>query len=155
MTADEVGVPARAGLPTRVVVAVDDAPASLRAARAAVAVVAAAHARLLVVTVVQDGAVMRALSQASTVGKGPERLRTAAEAVLRHVEGLAAAAGVRAESVELDGDPGHKIVSEVRRWAADLVVVGRCERTGPSHPALGRVAQHVIELGDVPVLVVP
>jgi nucleotide-binding universal stress UspA family protein len=139
----------------RVLVAVDDAPESLRAARAAIAVAAAAKARLRAVSVIQDGIVLRALEGASQTPARAERRYGAATAVLRHVAELAATAQVPADTVVRDGDPGARIIAEAQTWAADLVVVGRCEALGASRPALGRVAQHVVELVDVPVLVVP
>jgi nucleotide-binding universal stress UspA family protein len=139
----------------RVLVAVDDAPESLRAARAAIAVASATGARLRAVCVVQDGVFLRALARASTAPKGAERMQEAANAVLRHVVELAAAAGVPVDAVVRDGDPGEEVVADAMEWRADLVVVGRCEREGASRPILGGVAQHVLELSDAPVLVVP
>jgi nucleotide-binding universal stress UspA family protein len=139
----------------RVLVAVDDAAGSLRAARAAVAVAAATAARLRAVSVIQDGAFLRALGQASSAPKGEERLRSAADAVLRHISDIAARSDVPFETVVRAGDPGQQIVAEARQWQADLVVVGRCEHPGDSRLALGRVTQHVLELVDLPVLVVP
>ena len=139
----------------RILAAVDDAPGSLRAARVATTIAAATQARLRVVSVIQDGAFLRALSQASSVPKGDERMRGAADALLRHVAAIAAEAGVSVETVVRDGDPGQQIVAEAVRWRTDLVVVGRCEHPGGSRLVLGRVTQHVLELVDVPVLVVP
>ncbi|MFI5101216.1 MAG: universal stress protein [Actinomycetes bacterium] len=141
--------------PARILVAVDDSPQSLRAARTAIAIAAVTSARLLVVTVVQDGVVSRALARASTEAAGVDRLHTSAEALLHHVERLATDDGVHADTVELAGEPGLEIVSEARRWAAELVVVGRCAQELRSQPVLGRVAQQVVELSEAPVLVVP
>ncbi len=145
----------RLAAPDRIVVAVTDSPQSLRAARAAIALAASTSARLLVATVIQDGMVARALARASTEGQGEERLRTSADALLRHVERMAASDGVRADTLELAGEPAAQIAAEARRWSADLIVVGRRDQVGPSLPALGRVAQQLIELTEVPVLVVP
>jgi nucleotide-binding universal stress UspA family protein len=144
----------RLGL-TRVLVAVDDAPESMRAAQAAIAVAASTGARLRVISVIQDGVFLRALSRASSEPRGAERMQTAATAVLRHVSELAAGAEVSVETVVRDGDPGEEIVAEAARWAADLVVMGRCEGSRVSRPVIGPAAQHVLEMADSPVLVVP
>ncbi len=140
---------------TRILLAVDDTGASIRAARAAIAVAASSGARLRVVSVIQDGIFLRALSRASSEPRGAERMQTAATAVLRHVAELAAGAGVNAETIVRDGDPGEQIVAEAAEWLADLVVMGRSEGAGAARPVIGPVAQHVLEMADSPVLVVP
>jgi hypothetical protein len=44
---------------------------------------------------------------------------------------------------------------QARFWPADLVVMGRSDRHGPSSPYLGGVTEHVLEFANCPVLVVP
>jgi nucleotide-binding universal stress UspA family protein len=141
--------------PTRVLVAVHDSVASLRAARLAVGVAATAGCPLQAVTVVQDGAIAHALRQASTVPRGEERRAGAAAAVLRHVLAMARTAGVAAEGRQLTGLPGPELLKAARDWGADLIVVGRCEAPNGTHGQVGDVARHVMELADVPVLLVP
>lgn len=141
--------------PARVLVAVHDAPASLRAARLAIAVAATVRCPLLVVTVVPDGPLHRALATLSLEPDSEARQHTAAQSVLRHVADLAAKAGVAAEVRELCTHPGEGVLAAALDWGADLLVVGRNETTGHTPGRVGDVALHVLELSMVPVLVVP
>jgi nucleotide-binding universal stress UspA family protein len=141
--------------PSRVLVAVHDSPASLRAARLAVAVAATARCPLLVVTVVPDGHVHRALEGLSIEPDSEVRQHTAAQSVLRHVDHLARAAGVDVELRELATHPGEGVLAAALDWGADLLVVGRNESTEHTPGRVGDVALYVLELSAVPVLVVP
>ena len=51
--------------------------------------------------------------------------------------------------------PGPKVLSAARAWGADLMVIGRNEDPQGRHGVVGAVALHVLELADVPVLLVP
>ncbi|MGZ4599516.1 MAG: universal stress protein [Oryzihumus sp.] len=141
--------------PTRVLLAVHDSVASLRAARLAVAVSAAAACPLLAVTVLQDGEVALALDRASRTPAGQERRVSAAAAVLRHVLALAQGAGVAAEARQVLGSPGQEVLRAAQEWRADLIVIGRSEAPEGRHGQVGDVALHVLELAEVPVLLVP
>jgi nucleotide-binding universal stress UspA family protein len=143
------------GQPTRVLVAADDSPAALRATRLAVAVAATAGCPLLVVTVVRDGTVTRALGQATSEPLSEQRRRAAASSMVRHALHLAQAAGVVVEGREESGEPGRCLLAVAREWGADLVVIGRSEASSGTFGRVGDVALHVLELSDVPVLVVP
>ena len=148
-------VPSGGTRPTRILLAVRDSASSLRAARLAIGVAVAAGCPLRTVTVVRDGELELALARATRDPTGAQRHREAAIPILRHVLSLARAAGVEAEGRELRGEPGPGILQAARDWGADLVVVGRGEVRDPRHGYLGDVALHVLELADVPVLLVP
>jgi nucleotide-binding universal stress UspA family protein len=147
--------PARGTSPTRILLAVRDSTSSLRAARLAIGVALAAGCPLLAVTAVRDGALELALARATRDPDLARRHREAGAPILRHVLTLARAAGVEAEGRELRAEPGPGILQTAREWGADLVVVGRGEAPAPRHGYLGDVALHVLELADVPVLLVP
>ena len=149
------GAPARGTSPTRILLAVRDSASSLRAARLAIGVAVAAGCPVLAVTAVRDGALELALAPRDRDPTGAQRHREAAAPILRHVLTLARAAGVEAEGRELRAEPGPGILQAARDWGADLVVVGRGEVPDPRHGYLGDVALHVLELADVPVLLVP
>jgi nucleotide-binding universal stress UspA family protein len=136
-------------------VAVDDSPAALRATRLAIAVAATAQCPVLVVTVVRDGALTRALGQATSEPLSDQRRRAAASSMVRHALHLAETAGVVAEGREEAGEPGRCLLTAAREWGADLVVIGRNETSTGTFGRVGGVALHVLELSDVPVLVVP
>lgn len=138
----------------RILVAVDDSPPALRAARVAIALAAALGGRLLLVHVVADSDVASTLEE--SVGPGvAERRNGAAAALFRHVQRLARDAGVESETVELHGEPAHQILRQARTWPAELVVLGRGLERGVGGPYVGRVARIVLEYAEQPVLVVP
>lgn len=139
----------------RVLVAVEDTPAAMRAARMAVDLARRTGASMRVVTVLRDGVLTAALTRSSTAPQVEERQQAALASVLGHVRGMAAAEGVPAQTCERLGEPGPEILAEARSWDADLIVVGRAARRGPAEAYADAVSAHVLELADVPVLVVP
>lgn len=140
----------------RILVAVDDSPAALAAARVAVALAARSGARLRFVHVLGDGELVRALATPGERGlQVDQRRSTASQALLRHVAAEAARAGVAAETVGLEGHPAALLLTDAREWAADLVVLGRSDEHGPGRAYVGTVTRHVLEFADTPVLVVP
>ncbi len=83
------------------------------------------------------------------------RVAGGARSVLGWVTELAAARGVVCRTVTRDGEPFRRILEEADTWDADLIVMGRSDRRGPSSPYLGSETAHVLEFTDRPVLVVP
>jgi nucleotide-binding universal stress UspA family protein len=139
----------------RLLVAVADSPASLAAARTAIALAVRLGAELRVVHVVTDGALVILLRGTRSASAAPGEDAADVVPVLRHVADLAQRAGVRVSTVRHEGDAGTCILDEARDWAADLVVVGRSPRRGAGDPFIGVEAQRVLEFSDRPVLVVP
>lgn len=142
----------------RILLAVDDSPPALAAARLAVRLAATCGAALRAVTVVADGALDEQLAAGrGDAGRLPVTARRAhtAHSVLRHVTGLAVAAGVSCEGVALDGEVAPCILDQARAWPADLIVVGRSDRSGAGQPYIGSQTRHVLEFAEQPVLVVP
>lgn len=137
----------------RIVVAVDDSPAALRAVDAAISLAAATGAALTAVTVLQDHALDERISAASAPVGGRRIL--AANAVLRHVQQLADAAGVLVDTVQVSGAPAAEVLAETRRSNADLIVVARASHRAVGIPHVGSEALRIMEFADVPVLVVP
>jgi nucleotide-binding universal stress UspA family protein len=141
---------------TRILAAVDDSPAALTAARAAVDLAARLGARVRAVNVLRDGALGDTFEAVSGDPRVRERRGVAAAAVLGHVAGLARRSGVEVETCQLHGDPARRILADARTWHADLVVIGRSEqerRAGA--PYVGGETAHVLEFAEQPVLVVP
>jgi nucleotide-binding universal stress UspA family protein len=139
----------------RVLLAVDDSPAALAAIRAAVELCAATGARLRALTVIGDHHVTEPLGRGADAATVSVRQGRAAQAVLRHVERLCGRAGVAVETAALEGEAAPRVLDEARRWAADLIVLGRVGHGGPGQPYVGGQTRHVLEFADVPVLVVP
>jgi nucleotide-binding universal stress UspA family protein len=139
----------------RVLVAVDDSPAALAAARAAVDVAMRTGADLRFVHVTSDGELLRALADRGRDSQLASRRNKAAVALLDHVAAEAERAGFQAETKHLEGDPAAIVLAEVSDWGADLLVIGRSDIRGAGRPYVGTVTRHVLELVDIPVLVVP
>lgn len=64
----------------------------------------------------------------------------------------AKAAGVDAESCQLDGSPGRSICEFAQRWGADLIFMGRHGRTGIGELFLGSVSNYVLHHAHCAVL---
>jgi nucleotide-binding universal stress UspA family protein len=142
----------------RILLAVDDSPAALAAARLAVQLAAGWHAEVRAVSVIADGVVDEHLrggpdmAEPEEVGRRRER---SAGSLLRHVARLAEQAGAWCETVQLTGDPARQVLDQARSWPADLIVVGRSDLPGPGQPYVGSHTRRVLEFAGQPVLVVP
>jgi len=144
----------RAARFTRILVAVDDSPASLAAVHEAVALAALGKGLVRFVHVIADGELARGLAR---LGRGEQLDVTrsgASTSLLHHVEAEAHRAGVEAESVSLAGDPAALLLAQAQTWDADLVVMGRSDVRGAGRPYVGSVTREVLEFSEVPVLVV-
>ena len=139
----------------RFLVAVDDSPAGLTAARTAVDLAARLGAAVLFVHVVADGAVTSMSGGAGGNAQVAERRDLAASSLLHHVAGIAQRAGVAAETRRLEGEPAGRVLDEARAWRATVIVLGRSGRRGAGEPYMGRETRHVLEFAEQPVLVVP
>ncbi len=138
----------------RILVAADDSPAGLEAARWAVDLAGRYAAALRVVHVLADSHVTETLAASGTPGL-VERRREAVRSLFRHVSALAATEGVAVETVELNGEPAVRILEQAGSWSADLVVIGRGEPRGAGGPWVGKETRMVLEFAEQPVLVVP
>ncbi len=137
---------------SRILVAVDDSPPALAAARYAVELAVGCGATVRAVTVLTDHTLTERLGQPEEL---IHRRMLGGDAVLRYVVTRAKEGGVAVETVLLDGEPAHRILEQARSWPADLVVMGRSDLRGTGQPYVGRETRHVLEFADVPVLVVP
>ncbi|HZC51532.1 MAG TPA: universal stress protein [Mycobacterium sp.] len=139
----------------RILVAVDDTPDSLAAARLAIELTNALHAQLRVVHVSPDHVLDAALEAASRTPSVAVRRARAASAVLTWVTNQAAAAGIGADTQLLGGDAGPAVLDAAHQWHADLVIVGKSARAARGEPYVGTQSRHILEFSDQPVLVVP
>jgi nucleotide-binding universal stress UspA family protein len=139
----------------RVLVAVDDSPGALRAAHLAIDLAADWHARLRIVSVATDHQLGALLDSTVPDGSASERIASGGGALLRHLAEAARERGLEADTVLLEGEPFREILDEANAWPADVIVMGRSDRRGPTSPYLGSVTAHVLEFAECPVLVVP
>jgi nucleotide-binding universal stress UspA family protein len=120
----------------RILVAVDDSPPALTAAKLAIDLAKAGGAALHFVTVSEPGH----LSQTA----------------LRHVANLAEQAGLVPRSTTADGGhPFDVLLGIAEEWRADLIVMGRSDKRRPGVPYIGSQTEHLLEFTSIPVLVVP
>lgn len=128
----------------RVLVAVDDSPESLEAARIAGRLAAGWHAAIRLLTVVPN--------DADAAG------RKAATRLLNHVAFAVSQAGIARSTIETTvrtGEPFRGILDEARAWPADLIVMAVSDRRGLRSAYVGSETEHVLEFAQCPVLVVP
>ena len=135
--------------------AVDDSPAGLAAARVAVELAAGWPARLRAVHVLVDGDVEAELERRALATGVHGRRDRGAQAVLRYVAELAERAEVPTETIALRGEPAHCILEQSEAWPADLIVLGGAGRGRMGEPYVGPAVRQVLEFADVPVMVVP
>lgn len=137
-----------------ILVAVNDSRAAFRAAEVAVDYARRLDASLRVVTVREAGALDRHPGAID-----PDALARhadlAAEAALRHVAALGAAAGVQVSLSHRSGRVAAEILAEAREVKASLIVVALVDRPGSASPYIGSHTLRVLEFSGIPVLVVP
>ncbi len=137
----------------RILVAVDDSPAGLEAARTAIGLAAEWGSTVKAVTVLQDHTLSGAID--GEVTDTEQRIAAGGRSVLAWVADLASQRGVSCETLVCEGEPFRRVLEHADRWRAELVVMGRSDRRGPSSPYLGSETAHVLEFSEIPVLVVP
>jgi nucleotide-binding universal stress UspA family protein len=132
-----------------ILLATDLTAASREATQRAIDLARRLGARLLIVNV---------LEKRRLVGGGAhervDQARAEREAHLVAVVREARAAGVTAEFLVWEGDPGGSIAAAAEAENADLVVVGTRGRSGAERMFLGSVSDHVVRHAACPVLVV-
>ncbi len=139
---------------SRILVAVDDSPASLAAVHEAVALAALSGGLLRFVHVIADGELVRGLARMGRGGELDATRSGASTSLLRHVEAEAHRAGVPAETVSLAGETAGLLLAQAQAWESDLIVIGRADVRGAGRPYVGAVTREVLEFSEVPVLVV-
>jgi nucleotide-binding universal stress UspA family protein len=135
---------------TRILLAVDDSPGGVRAAREAVRLASAMDAHLRAVTVMPEPAGgVAGTSRAAEVGPGDSA------AVLDFVLEIAAREQLAVETLVLSGQPARVVLDQARAWPADLIVVGRSGRHHIGEHYVGADVKHILEFSESPVVVVP
>lgn len=139
----------------KILVATDGSEVSLKAARVAVATAAQKGAELVVVHIVDDE-VVKELARA--LAKGEEDARSAmcdsGQKYVAEIEKLAQHNSVACTGIVEHGTPHEAILSLAKREKADLVVMGKTGRRGLRRALAGSVTRRVIDLAEIPVLVV-
>jgi nucleotide-binding universal stress UspA family protein len=132
-----------------ILLATDLTAASREATDRAIDLAGRLEARLLIVNVVEK----RRLSGGGSHER-VDQARTERETLLVKAVRSARDAGVTAEFLLWEGDPGDSIAAAAEAEHADLVVVGTRGRSGAERMLLGSVSDHVVRHAECPVLVV-
>lgn len=140
---------------TRLLLAVDDSPGGLSAARAAVALAAQTSAQLRAIHVIANGEVARELQERTDSAETDERRERGSTALLKYVTRLAEGSAVDIETLSLWGQPARVILNQATAWPADVIILGRAGHRHVGQPYIGSDVRHVLEFTTVPVLVVP
>ena len=77
--------------------------------------------------------------------------------ILKNAVAQAARAGIRAQTVfqkRFSGGAADAIVSEARKWKADVIIMGTHGRRGLTRVVMGSDAESVVRTSPVPVLLV-
>jgi nucleotide-binding universal stress UspA family protein len=132
-----------------ILLATDLTAASREATDRAIDLATRLEARLLIVNVLEK----RRLAGGGSHDR-VDQARGEREALLVKVVRGARDAGVTAEFLVWDGEPGDSIAAAAEAEHADLVVVGTRGRSGAERMLLGSVSDHVVRHAECPVLVV-
>ena len=138
---------------TRILLAVDDSPDSLAAARVAVELAGRLRAELRAVHVRTNLA--PAVAVETPASSPPDGRRTSAAAILAHVATLAQTAEVDVQTEFLEGDVVPAVLDAAHAWHAQGVVVGKATRSTTGSSYVGTQTRHLLEFADLPVLVIP
>jgi nucleotide-binding universal stress UspA family protein len=132
-----------------ILLATDLTAASREATDRAVGLARQLEARLLIVNVLEK----RRLSGGGSHDR-VDQARAERETALVKVVRAAREAGVTAEFLVWEGEPGDSISAAAEAEKADIVVVGTRGRSGAERMLLGSVSDHVVRHAQCPVLVV-
>lgn len=137
----------------KVLVAVDDSEASMKAAEHGVHLSLQLGAKLAVVFVIDTTKVNADTESGALVQDQVAMLKIEAGGTLDRI------AKKFPESVFErfipEGKPSQGIVDIAKDWEADLIVMGTRGKTGLKRLLLGSTAENIIRLSNMPILVVP
>ena len=138
---------------TRILLAVNDSPAGVAAARTAIRFAHECDGQILAVHVVAGAPRPEThhAAQRQDAGAGEQ----ASRALLGYITNLATQSDVEIETTMLPGRPAEVILDRAAAWGADIIVLGRSGVRHVGQPFVGSQVLHVIEFADIPVLVVP
>lgn len=139
----------------RILLAVNDSPAGLAAARAAIHLGEQAGGQVRAVHVLGEPGASAGLHRGSPRVEVDDRRTGDSAAALDYVVGLAGHSGVPVEALTFHGQPARVILDQASAWGADVIVLGRSGVRHVGQPFVGSQVLHVLEFAEVPVLVVP
>ena len=142
----------------RVLVPVDGSPTSVRGLAEAIKLAQDARAKLLLLHVVEEYAILGIPEAGASIGPVLDALKRAGRTTLGKIERGARRLGARPETLlveDFSGRVANAIVDQAKRWRADVIVMGTHGRRGLNRVLLGSDAELVVRYSPVPVLLVP
>jgi nucleotide-binding universal stress UspA family protein len=142
----------------RILVPVDGSPTSARGVAEAIKLAQDGGAKLLLLHVVEEYAILGIPEAGASIGPVLDALNRAGRITLAKIERGARRLGVRAETKlveDFSGRVANAIVDQAKRWRADVIVMGTHGRRGLNRVLLGSDAEIVVRYSPVPVLLVP
>jgi nucleotide-binding universal stress UspA family protein len=140
----------------RILVPVDGGPVSMLGLRQAIKLSALEGARLRLVHVIDEMPIV-ADAEMGILPDTIPALREGAQKVLAHAAAVAKRAGITAEISMIEsvgGNTAEFVVSEAKKWRADVIVLGTHGRSGLERMLMGSAAEDIIRSTPVPVLLV-
>ncbi len=142
----------------RILIAVDDGEASLRALREAARLALDQRAALRIVHVVDRVALLESAALADPAA-GERTWSEIGSGILMRAHAVARAEGLEAETclletADVEDRLAQAITSEATRWGAQLLVAGTHGRSGMGRLLMGSVAEGIIRHARVPVMLV-
>jgi len=142
----------------RILVPVDGSSTSARGLAEAMKLARNARAKLLLLHVIEEYAILAVPDAGANIGPMLDSLKRAGRTTLGKVERSARRLGVHPETMLVEDFAGRvatAIVDRAKRWRADLIVMGTHGRRGLNRVLLGSDAELVVRYSTVPVLLVP
>lgn len=142
----------------RILVPVDGSPTSARGLLEAIKLAHDARAKLLLLHVVEEYAILGIPEAGASIGPVLDTLKRTGRTTLAKLERSARRAGARPETKlveDFSGRIANSIVDQAKRWRADVIVMGTHGRRGLNRVFLGSDAELVARYSPVPVLLVP
>ena len=139
----------------KILLATDGSQSSLKAARVAVEMARAYNAELIVVHVVDD-AILEEVARGfgKTAEEAGRALEENGRKYMQEVERMAKEQWVKTDLEMPHGTPHEALLKVADEKKAGLIVMGKIGRRGPRRVLMGSVTERVVDLADVPVLVV-
>lgn len=142
----------------RILVPVDGGATSMRGLGEALKLATENKAKLCLLHVVEEYAVIAAPEMGASIAPLLDSMRAGGRKTLAAVARRAHAAGTRPECVlveDFGGRVADAVVKQAKKWRADLIVMGTHGRRGVRRALLGSDAELVLRYSPVPVLLVP
>jgi len=142
----------------RILVPVDGGATSMRGLGEALRLVKENKARLCLLHIVEEYALLTAPEMGAAFVPMVESMRAGGRKTLDRIADRINIPGVKPERVlveDFSGRVADAIVKQAKKWRADLVVMGTHGRRGVQRALLGSDAELVLRYSPVPVLLVP